>query len=448
MRGLRGESGQTVLITAFFLLLAMIGFVAFAMDVGYLFQKKRMAQAAADAAAMAAAEEYSYPGDSGNEQTAANAAAALNGFTSPVTLTYPSTGNYSNAGSATNPGWWVQAQVSQSIPTFFLGAFVPTLRNVTVSATAVSSGGQSSPTCVCLEGTSGVDLNMSNNAKFNGASCGITVNSSSSNAIEIVGSANVCAQSIGAVASNWDTSSNVNNGGSIGTAGSGCSTNTKVVQGLTSTCSPPMPTAPSDSSCSADPFNSVSGGGAKYTVGPNSSYGTTQGGNTICYTALTVNGNGDTVTLNPGVYVINGGELHFESGTNQGGNGVFFYLENGASLVIDNGANVNLVAGGNTESNGSTTAPSVGTSGVYNGILFYQQASDTNALSVQGGSSSYFNGSIYAPGAAVTLGNGSGTVITSDLVAQSLTMNGGGTLNSSPTANLGTLNISVAKVVQ
>jgi hypothetical protein len=54
------------------------------------------------------------------------------------------------------------------------------------------------------------------------------------------------------------------------------------------------------------------------------------------------------VNLNPGVYVISNGELHFESGANNasntGGNGVFFYLVGTASLVIDNGANVNLTA--------------------------------------------------------------------------------------------------------
>jgi hypothetical protein len=146
-----------------------------------------------------------------------------------------------------------------------------------------------------------------------------------------------------------------------------------------------------------------------------------------------VNGNGDTVTLNPGIYVINGGELHFESGTNGGGTGVFFYLVGAANLVIDNGANVNL------------SAP---TSGTYSGVLVYQASGDTAALSVQGGSSASFNGNIYAPSASITLGNGSGSTFNSAIVAQSLTMNGGGTLTSSSTANLGTLNLTVAKIVE
>jgi len=182
---------------------------------------------------------------------------------------------------------------------------------------------------------------------------------------------------------------------------------------------------PTYSTCANDPL--PGGGGNSYTVGPSSSSGT------ACYKALTVDGNGNTVTLNPGNYVINGGELHFESGLNRGGNGVFFYLVNGASVVIDNGANVNLVAQ---------------STGTYAGILFFEDSGDSQPMSIQGGASSVFNGEILAPAAAVTLGNGSGTTIDAEIAAQSLTMNGGGTLHSTAVTNLGTLNTSVAKVTE
>ena len=437
--------------------MVMLGFLAFALDVGYLFHEKRMAQAAADAAAVAAAEEVSI--SSTAEQNAANAAATLNGFNTgassnaaTVTLTAVSGGNYSNSGSAGEPQNWVQATVTQPVSTFFLGAFSHTYGTINITATAIAGDNQSSPTCICLIGTSGTGLNMSNNAKLNASSCGVTTDSttsSSSAPISVVGSAQINAEALSTAATGWSTSNNVNNGGSLGS--------TNVVEGV-SACSFPMPAVPVDTTCSSNPFNSLSGGGVSYTVGPNSSYGTTEGGNTVCYNGLTVNGNGDTATLNPGIYVINGGTLHFNSGgPNLGGNGVVFYLTNGANLAIDNGANVNLVAGGNTESNGTTTAPSTG---VYNNILFYQDpgslasnngssdTGDTQTVSVQGGSNSYFNGAIYAPLAAVTLGNGSGTTITANIEAQSLTMNGGGTLNSTSSSNEGSLNTTVAKVVQ
>lgn len=445
LKVLRDESGQTVVFMALFMGLVMLGFVGFALDMGYLFHAKRVAQGAADAAAIAAAEEYTY-GNTSNVQSAANAAATMNGYntaltTNPaqVTITYPTSGNYSNATSTTAPSIWVQAKVSEPVSTFFLGAFSQGTRTMTVTATSMACGGQGSPTCICLEGQTGQDLNMSNNAKIS-STCGITVDSSSSNAIGVVGSASVCAQTLGTVSSNWDNSSNINNNGSI------CST-TKIVQGITSQCAPSMPAAPTYTSslCTADPGSHYQGG-ATYTVGPgsNSAYTNTQNGNTACYNSLTVGANGDTVTINPGIYVISGGTLHFESGTTLGGNGVFFYLANGANVVIDNGANINLVAGGNTESGGSTAA----STGAYNGILIYQPASDTQTVSVQGGSSAYINGSIFAPGAAITLGNGSGTNVQAGIVAQTLTMNGGGTLTNSSSTSFGTLNTGVAKVTQ
>ena len=450
----KNEKGQATIIAAVVICLLTIGFMAFAIDVGYMFREKRMAQAAADAAAVAAAEEVTYDGTGTigtDAQDAANAAATLNGFntsaaTHPatVTLSTSNSGNYSNAGSATVPATWVEAQVSQPISTFFLPAVISGKTTLNVSATAYAAGQQTSGTCVCLESQSGADLTMSNAAKITGSSCGVTVDSSSNTAISIVGGAEVCTESISAVASDWDTSGNIYNGGTI------CGTTT-VVQGLSTRCSPTMPSAPAVQSCGSDPLNNYSQAGSTYTVGPNSGNGTTYtvgGVSAICYTSLTLGANTDTVTLNPGIYVINGGWLTFDSGKNNksnlGGNGVFFYLENNAGFVVQNGANTNLVAGGNTE-NGGGTAPSTGT---YNGILLYQAASDTQEVSIQGGSTIFMSGALYAPGAELYLVNGTGTTITGDVVANTLTMAGAGTLAVNPSVNLGTANLSVAKLTQ
>ncbi len=122
--------------------------------------------------------------------------------------------------------------------------------------------------------------------------------------------------------------------------------------------------------------------------------------------------------------------------SNQGGNGVFFYLVGTASLTIaDNRSNAH-------------PGPAPRVDGVRRTDLVYQDAADTQALSIQGGSNTSFNGAIYASASNVTLGNGSGTAIDADIVAQTLTMNGGGTLSSSATSNFGTLNISVAKLTE
>jgi Flp pilus assembly protein TadG len=430
MKLLRDERGQSVVVAAAFMGLVATGFLAFALDVGTLSQEKRKAQAAADAAALAAAEELS-AGASSNEQAAADAIAKLNGFdttltTNPavVTLTTPQTGNYT--GTA-----YVEATVSRPISTMFLGAFRSSFKTMQVSATSIAGGSETSQTCVCLEGGSGQDLNMSNGSKLTASGCGLVDNSSSSNAVGIVGGSTLNSLTLGTVSSDWDNSSNINNGGSI-------SSSTTIVQGISSKCSPTMPTAPSYSGCVADPGGSY----GTFTWGPSSASGV------ACYDALTIGANGATVTLNPGTYVITTGELHFESGANNhsnlGGNGVFFYLTGTASLVIDNGANVNLVAGGATESGGGT-APTVG---IYNGIAIYQAASDTEAMTVAGGSTTFINGAIYAPGAAVTMNNGTGTTIEGGIAAYSLTLAGGGTLTATTDTNQGSLSTGAANLMQ
>ena len=429
---IRGEEGQTAPIMALICATFLFGFLAVAIDGGNLMHMRRRAQAAADAAAVAAAEEVVGGYSTTDQQNAATAVAKLNGFDTtlsknPATVSCcnaPVGGNYSGSSS------YIQVVVSQPVTTYLAGVIKlgPT---ITISGRGVAAANQTAPTCVCLEGTSGMDLNMSNNAKLTASSCGITIDSSSSNAAQVVGSANVTSSSIGSISSSGYPSG-VNNGGSLGTG-------TKVVQGISTSCAPPVPTAPTytgGSSCTNDPSPNFQGG-SSYAVGPGSTNGTTQSGNLTCYNSLTVGDNAKAVTLNPGIYVINGGELHFESGannaSNKGGNGVFFYLVGSASLVIDNGANVNL---------------SAMTSGTYANTLVYQVASDTNALSVQGGSNTSFSGAIYAPGAAVTLGNGSGTSVTANIAAKSLTMNGGGTLNTSASLGWGGMNTSVGKLTE
>jgi Flp pilus assembly protein TadG len=425
-----GEDGQSTVVITLIMATFLLGFVALGFDVNNLFRAKRMAQAAADAAAIAAAEEAS--DGAASQQAAANAMATLNGFntslaTNPatVTLSTPTGGNYSGSTA------YIQAVVSQPIATSFI-RLLSQKSTVTVSARAVAGLQLTSPTCVCLEGTSGMDLNMSNNAKLTPTGCGTVVDSSSSNAVGVVGSSTLGGTALGIVSSSWSQSSEVNNGGSI-------SSGTKVVTGLGTSCGPPMPTAPTynSSKCTNDPLANYTNGGSSYSVGPGSAWSNTQGGTLVCYNSLTVGTNGDAVNLAAGTYVINGGELHFESGSggvsNTGGSGVFFYLVNGASLVIDNGANTNLTAEA---------------SGPYSGILVFEDPGDSASLSIQGGSNTIFNGAIFAPAAGITLGNGSNTTIDAAIVAQTLTMTGGTTLASTAQVGMGALDVSVAKLTE
>src|SRR3569833_1907531 len=112
----------------------LLGFVALAVDVSYLYQQKRAIQAAADAAAVAAAEEASYGYTT--ELAAAQSAAKRHGFNpnsgkhvATVTPKTPTAGNY--AGNTA----YIEVDVSQPV-SIFLG-FLPS-RGMTVSARAVA----------------------------------------------------------------------------------------------------------------------------------------------------------------------------------------------------------------------------------------------------------------------------------------------------------------------
>jgi Flp pilus assembly protein TadG len=433
---LMDESGQSTMLIAAFVGILLLGFVALGLDVGYLFHEKRMAQAAADAAAVAAAEEVT-AGNDLNKTSVASAMAKLNGFDpndgvnpAVVTIGNPSVGNYVNANG------YIEVKVSKPVPTFFMGLLNPSAKTVTVSARAVAGGGQSSPTCICLEGPHGTDFAVGNAATVTANQCGIVDDSDGANAPAVTAGAIGGGGSISALALSTVSSAKI-----VPTNGAQITSSTTVVTGLNSTCAPTLPTVPTYDStqCTADPLSHYGNGSSSYSIGPNGNFtNNQQGGTTVCYSGgLTIGSNNDTVTLNPGIYVINGGTVEFKSGANNksnlGGNGVFFYLTNGASLVIDNGANVNLVAP---------------TSGTYAGTLIFQDPSDTNAMTIAGGSTVNVSGIIYAPTSNVALNNGSNTTINADFVAYTLTLSGGENLKSYATTNLGTLNLSVAKLTE
>jgi Flp pilus assembly protein TadG len=423
MRFWQEDEGQSLVLTAIFLGVVSLGFLALGVDTGMLFRQKRMVQSAANAAAMGAANELA-SGRTSNEQAVANQLAKLNGFTAAPSLSTLTTLNGVSS-------QYVQATVTQSVPTYFLGAFNKKFGTLSVSASAIAGGANTSATCVCLESTSGQALYLYGGASIQAPNCGIVVDSTSSDAAVMNDGSSINALSMGVVSTSWDDSGAdwINNGGNI----------QYTVPGAAS-CAPTMPTAPS--------YNAGSCSSAGATGSPEN-FGPSSATSVICYNNLFVGYNGVTDNLKPGIYVITG-YLTFESGsnnvTNTGGDGVFFYLTSTGTLTIDNGANVHLTAGGNVESNGSTVAPSTG----YNGILFYQQTGNTKAVSIQGGASSYLNGALYAPSANLNISNGTSTNVTLDVVAETMTMYGGATLNSGVNSNVdeGSLVIGHPRMVQ
>jgi Putative Flp pilus-assembly TadE/G-like len=402
--------------------LFVLGFIALGIDVGLLFHSKRMAQSAADAAAVAAAEEAS-SGNSSNEQAVANAMAKMNGFDptlinnpAAVTLSTPTTGNYSGSSS------YIQARVSKPIPTFFLSVFNHAGTNITVSARAVAGGGLSSPTCICVEAPTGAGLTMSNNSQILAPQCGVTVDSSSGNAVGVTGGATLSALSLGTVSNSWNNLGNINNNGQI-------SSSTKIIQGITTQCKPSLtvPTLPNGLPCYSNPIQGWTAANNYTGVYTLPMSGETTSGGVVCFTSLNTS-NAASVNFSPGYTYYIQGDFTTGGGAPVTGTGIVFYV----------GGNVNMA-------NGVTARLSAPTVSSVPQTLFYAMGS---AVTIQGGSTSSFSGLVYAPNAAVALNNGTGTTLTMDFVAKTLSMSGGATLNSYSTSSLGTLNLSVAKLVE
>ncbi len=364
----------------------LIGFVALATDVGVLSREKRLAQIAADAAAIAGASEYNYGWVVAAAQP--QAAATQNGFTNGsggATVTVNSAPKYGPHTSAT-PNGYIEVIVQQVQPALFRG--VLGLGSITVAARAVANANGTTNGCVYTLGTSGADLSMTGNADIQLTTCGVIDNSSSGNALSLTGNVTLDAQSIGVV-------------GGVSKTGNITLSPTPVT-GVVPTSDPlaflTAPTVPG--TCNAD---------------PNLNGNVTQALPSGCYNGLTASGN-INLTLS-GLYIING-PLNLGGNVSLSGTGVTLDLLGSTSIP----GNVAL----------NLAAP---TSGAYNGVVIYQPLSNTNSLSLTGNSGSTFEGIVYAPGAAVTLTGNSGSTLYTDFVAHSLSLVGNASLNSYASIN-------------
>jgi len=441
MKMLKDDDGQAVVFVASFLGLVALGFVALAVDVGFFFHEKRMAQSAADAAAVAAAEEVSY-GDSSNAQSAADAIAKLNGFdttltTNPavVTVQTPTAGNYSGSSS------YVEVAVSRKFQTFFLGAFQHNTNMITVGARAVAGpGSPSSSNCVVGLSTTGVstanapiygypndmaDVAVSGGGTLKAPNCGVCGNSAGGTSVYAVGSGSITTASINSPGGDFSTG-----GGSItatnGVTESGCSNPLagKLTAPTLGTCSDPTWMAGTASGTGT----ATSAGGGTETLGP----GTYCNFNTS---------NVGTLHFAPGVYMFSS-NWSTNSGTTincptcAGGAGVFFYFAPGS---IMNAADTNL-EGSSPDGigNGTTVNLTASTTGTWAGTLMWDNSgtsSSPDTFTFGGGSGSSLTGNIYMPNTNLNLGNGTNTgALSSLIVANTISIQGGSTVTDNATA--------------
>ncbi len=392
--GFRQESGQALVLTGLSMIL-VICFAGLAIDVGQLRYAQRQLQSAADAAAIAGALEISYCGTSNCAamQNAAKTAVEENGYTVADLVTQCATSSGSGLSLAVNNGpcamgsttkdpnygntSYVEAVVTKDKLTYFISLFGFT--SVTLSARAEATVGND-PFCLYTS-TQNTGSGAANAILMNGnatltMSCGIMDDSGSSTALLVNGSVTITSTEIAV------------HGGVLN-------------NGSTKVTPAPLTNVPAMN----DPLSWLNSD--KPAAGSCSSYsgGSSVSPGTYC-SGITINGN-KSVTFQPGTYVLGGNMII--NGTNSiSGTGVTFYFSSG-SLIMNGNSHADLVAP---------------TTGTYAGILFFQDSNDSSMMILNGDSTSVFQGTLYLPGANLTI-NGNGNLAAYTIIdAASFTDNG------------------------
>ncbi len=389
----RREAGQALVLVAV-AMVVLIGIAGLGVDMGVVRYEKRIQQSAADAAAIAGANNLA--SSSGGVIVGGRNASAANGFTDNaggalssctasgatvgtvcVQVSDPVSGPIT--GPHKNDRNYVEAYVSEVHDTYFMKIFGVTKQVVTARAVATNLSGTNSGCLYTLGPKSGITGH--GGGKKGGIiapTCGIVDNGP----FDLTGGFPVCAGSISVAG----TGSGVGSQGACtaNNPGSGAHCNNQSV----STCPAPIPAAgnplanltvgtqPPHPSCSGNCFNP----------------GTYNSGDDI-----TMKGNG-TYTFNPGIYVLNGANVVCHGTPSITGVGVMFYLENGSTWTCSGNSSVTLTAP--TASN-CPACPSQDY-----GILIYQNpVNDQNSDTLSGGGNSTpdegFNGLVVIWGLTV-----------------------------------------------
>jgi len=381
----------TVAVLVAVCLVAVLSVVAIALDGGVLLDKRRYAQAAADAAALAAAVDLyqHYPANVGVDtgdtarQSALTTAGAM-GFASDGTNTTVTVNIPPKSGTFADQAGYAEVIVelnqSRSFSNIFGSGAIP------VSARAVAAGRwvPFNNGIIVLHATAASALSANGNGDVRVSNASIIVDSNNSQAATTVGNAYVADPSKPILI----TGSNPGYSGTfIGTVLTG---------------QPPTPDplaylpAPDPTSMPVQ----TAGGGQTVSLQP----GRYVGG--LHFSGQT------SVTMAPGIYYMDGGAFNFSGQGSLTANSVMIYSTGGLSI---------------TGLGSVTLGPP--TNGIYQGISYFQDRSSTATAKVAGNGSYNVTGTFYIAGGLTDLqGNGDAS-IASQVVTLLMKAGGNGATN-------------------
>ncbi|TPN80792.1 hypothetical protein FJ987_26595 [Mesorhizobium sp. CU2] len=391
----KGESGNVATIVAL-TLPVVVGGAGLGVETSYWYYSSLKLQAAADAAAYAGALEKVAGSDTPTITAAATQSVASNGLSAATVVVNTPPASGPNTGNKA-----VEVILKQNLDRMFTSIFAT--NQVPEQARAVALITDASKACVLALNPSAYQAALfSGNTSVKLIGCSVMSDSLQADAIKLQGSAALQADCLIAV------------GG------------VSLSNPVTTVCKAPITQALPAS----DPFASLPAPAASNpckNVNGNKSSQTLQPG-TYC-SGMDLKG---TVTLQPGVYVVQG-SFKVNANAAVSGSGVTIFMSGSNTVSMNGNATVTL------------SAP---TSGTYSGVLFYGDQTGTAAQSTfNGTANSLLTGAIYFPRQQVNyLGNFSGQSGCTQVVADTIQWSGNSTINQD-CSSLGMRTIPAAQSV-
>ncbi|MEO5375827.1 MAG: pilus assembly protein TadG-related protein [Alphaproteobacteria bacterium] len=387
----------------------LIGSIGIGVESGMWYVARADLQAAADAGALGGALELSQS-STGTVSSEALAEAVRNGFveaSGSYEVNRPPVHSTTHAGDNNA----VEVRLTKNLDRLFSGIFSDSTITVSANSVAKVTPSDGDACILALDTSASGAISLSGGAEVEMEHCAVASNSSSSSSISAVGGSELEADQVFVYG-------NVSTSGGSSVEPSPATTGVTISDPYASLTAPTVP-----STCDQTNYSTPSNGST--TLSPGKYCGNTKFKN--------------NVTLNSGVYYIDGGSLSINSGATVTGSGVTIYLS-GSSTVSTISIN-----------GGATVTLSAPTNGSYSGMLFWQSssASTTGTNTFNGGSSLNLTGALYFPNQQLTFNGGNNTSGSqcTKIVARIIKFSGGSEFENEGCEAAGVADITTASTV-
>ncbi|MEN3791607.1 pilus assembly protein TadG-related protein [Fulvimarina sp. MAC3] len=413
VRRFRGEDGGSTSVITAVLVPMLVAGIGFGVETGLWYAEQRGLQHAADVAVHAAALRKNSGADAESMRAAAGYIAAQTGF--PIA----DNALLLNAPAATGPNAGDPSTVELRVSTTQTRLFSAILDAdpIVLNARAVARIEQQSNACIlALAKTAPGAVSVGGSTDVALEGCDIASNSNASDSINMFGEALLstgCMQTVGRAA----TTTNLT---------------------LTD-----CPKVREEAAPVSDPYRSVAEPAAQGTCS-NAKVGKPNRSTTLIPTENHPSGLkvmrfcsglslGGPVTLEPGLYIVENGDVTMSGGASITGTGVTIYLTKNASMKLSGNGEINL------------SAP---TSGPYSGLLFFGGRDQTGVgHKIAGTTGSVIQGAVYLPASDVEYrGNSAHSDACTQIIANTIDFNGNSSLGAKCEAAGGRNIVSMAAI--